>query len=352
MTDPPRTLAPDAVAVILIFHDRLEYLPDALRSVRGQRGVEPGEVVVVGPVDPGPGVLLGQERYVRSASAGIGGKLCDGLRATGSPLVTFLEDDDRFLPDRLALARNRFVADPTLGYLQTAVTPIDPSGAPSATSFPHQDAIGRWTHRGTVELPARPGSRELRRLVGIPPGFNNSSIAVRRDVLTPVLRELDAADLHVDLFLLYAALASGRTLRFEPAVLTELRVHPRSISDPRGLQDDEAMDQLRRFLERTEPGRLALAEFARRAGPPAVARAAEGQVGIEHLIHRLRSRGVSRGSVAHALLESLARADTFEVRNRQGAMGLGALGLLAPRGASALYLAALRRNDRAAARAG
>jgi hypothetical protein len=342
----------NGVAVVLIFHDRLEYLSDALRSVRTQLGGGPTELVVVGPVDPGAGLLRDGERFVRSTFAGIGGKFADGVRATEAPLVAFLEDDDRFLPERLETIRARFAAEPRLGYLQTAVTAIDPSGAPSDTPFPHQADVARWRRRGTFELPARPGARELRRLVGIPPGFNNSSIALRRSVLTPVLGDLEAADLHVDLFLLYAALASGSILRFEPAALTELRVHPGSVSDPRGLDGDEAMDRLREFLERTEPGRLAMAEFAHRAGPPAVARAAEGQVAVEHLIHRLRSRGASRSAVARAFLQSLARLDTFEVRNRRAALGLGALGAIAPRGARAVYLAELRRGDRSRPRAG
>lgn len=216
-------MATPTVSVVLLAHHRAEYLPAAIASVMAQT-LPRGEFEVLVAKNFGEPVLdrrlQEQGAVLVDASADpLGGKLAAALARARAPLVTFLEDDDLYAPDRLARVRAAF-EDPELGYYHNATQLIDRSGGSAPGSFrteSRRDLSVSRTDRS-------PGS--VRRLLRASAYFNLSSIAVRREALAPAQRYLALTNLTCDNLLFYSALVAPYGLRTDAAPLTYYRLHP------------------------------------------------------------------------------------------------------------------------------
>ncbi|MCW5889820.1 MAG: glycosyltransferase family 2 protein [bacterium] len=108
------------VAVVMPIYNGGTYLAEALASLRAQT-LLPDEIVVVddGSTD-GSGALAAarapQARLVRQENAGVAAALARGVRETTAEIVTFLEADDVWLPEKLAREAARFAAEPDVAW--------------------------------------------------------------------------------------------------------------------------------------------------------------------------------------------------------------------------------------------
>lgn len=111
------------VSVIIPTRNRSALLQQALASVRHQTLTD-WECVVVddGSTDDTPDVALalgrvdGRLRYVRQDSqGGISRARNSGIQAARAPFIAFLDDDDRWYPEKLALQLAVFDANPEVG---------------------------------------------------------------------------------------------------------------------------------------------------------------------------------------------------------------------------------------------
>lgn len=209
-------------SVIVPAHDRRQFLESAVDSIRAQTlPSDRYEIVVVKNftdeeldrrlTDRGARVLF-------TPAAPLGVKLATALGACSGEIITFLEDDDLYRPDRLALIDERF-RDPGLGFYHNAVQLVDGLG------YPVHSAFRRESERA-MELRASDRSRSsLRRFLGMSPYFNLSSIAVRRGLLAPVGPYLARVNLTCDNLVFYAALGGPLALANDPRRLTYYRLH-------------------------------------------------------------------------------------------------------------------------------
>ncbi len=347
---PPKSLAagpgaggspePPVISVVVVFYRRKEFLGSALASLTQQTlPAHKFEILVVGPTDPAeflPAPLLARSRFVASEEVGVAGKVAAGLRAARASLVTFLEDDDRYEPPRLEYVVTRFAEDEALCYVQNGYRAISESGQPSPGRAPQGRALARWTRRGPILLQAPATKHELSRLVGIPPGFNISSIAVRTEWIKDPQTLLGRMDMLVDTTLLYAALTHPGHLLFDPIPLTAVRVHATSLSNP-NVEASRKMSMKRDFLIRSGPDFATVHDVAAKSGFPAVVRASQGHAAAMQWLLELRGARSRWPERARALLRLSSRADTFEVRNHWPLIPLAALALVSPTVASAAY---------------
>ncbi len=328
------------LSVLVIFHTRLNYLPEAIASaVHQSLNRDSYEILVVGPKRPG--VLdrdsLGREvEFVQSSAISLGGKILDGLRRSSGEVATMLEDDDCYLPDRLAFVQEAF-RDTELTYLQNGYAPIDALGRPYDGRFPHDSELARWRKLGTVSMPGRTSRNSLRVLGRIPAGFNNSSISIRTHVFDDGVGLLDQADLMSDVTLLYLGLTHRGVLRFDPSPLTQLRVHAESASNPVSGPASRSVEILHQFSIQTQAGRRELLSYAERTGPPSVVRQVEGHLAISDVLLQLRSSHHSPHQMSRSLLRALSRLDTFEVESRVSALPLALTTLACPPLGRAIY---------------
>jgi glycosyltransferase involved in cell wall biosynthesis len=108
-------------SVVVPAHNAGPYLDDAIRSVLDQTPT-PAEVVVVddGSTDATAAVAAAfgpPVRCVRRPRGGVGAALNSGVEQTSGALLSFLDADDLWLPEKLALQTEAIRADPTLDYV-------------------------------------------------------------------------------------------------------------------------------------------------------------------------------------------------------------------------------------------
>ncbi|MBC8009532.1 MAG: glycosyltransferase family 2 protein, partial [Burkholderiales bacterium] len=208
------------ISVVIPAFNAAPWLPVALDSISAQ-SYPNLEIIVIddGSTDETPRLLRrhaacdSRLRVISRPNTGIVGALNDGLAAARGHFIARMDADDAAAPDRLALQLERFVADPGLVALGSAVTFMDDAGH-SVQSCP------RPLHHADIE-------RAL--LAGDGGAMIHPSVMFRATTLwiaggyRPAAQYLE----DLDLFLRLARLG---TLANLPQPLLRYRVHPASIN--------------------------------------------------------------------------------------------------------------------------
>ncbi|MFF5056871.1 glycosyltransferase family 2 protein [Micromonospora sp. NPDC000663] len=116
--------APPSVSVVVPTRDRPELLRSAIRAILAQEYPGPIEVVVVfdqSTPDGSLADLAGPDRAVRvirnCRTPGLAGARNSGTLAAGGQLVAFCDDDDEWLPGKLAAQVDSLTADPAAEFV-------------------------------------------------------------------------------------------------------------------------------------------------------------------------------------------------------------------------------------------
>jgi glycosyltransferase involved in cell wall biosynthesis len=121
------------VSVVLITYNCAQYVSRAMESVLAQTWKRL-ELIVVddGSTDATAGIIarFGDPRvqYVRQENAGIGSARNHGIRRARGELLSFLDCDDWWLPQKIERQIARVVADPSVGLVYSLANQIAPSG--------------------------------------------------------------------------------------------------------------------------------------------------------------------------------------------------------------------------------
>ena len=153
-----------AVSVIIPAYNQGAYLKRAIRSVLSQTYPD-FEVIVVddGSTDNTPEVARSfndsRLRYIYQENRGLSAARNTGIRHTTAPLLTFLDSDDLFLPEKLALLSAELEKHPEIGLVAGQAIPIDENEKQVGKIFdrrPPEDAsrllLGNPLHVGSVML--------------------------------------------------------------------------------------------------------------------------------------------------------------------------------------------------------
>jgi glycosyltransferase involved in cell wall biosynthesis len=224
------------VGVIVGDYSRRSYLPFALRSLEAQTlPRERYEVIVTKNYrDPeldralqeaGATVLFDEEPQ-------IGRWLRRAVNVSKAPIVTFLDDDDEFEPDRLAHLLAVFGQHPDLGFYRNRVNVIDGDGRP----IPPE----RWRpyemDRGFDELgPIYLGPDDKDRLLDLATRrtrstFNSSTMALRRELLDGNCGDSFERTQLPDFYLFLAGVLAPRAVYLDDRRLTRYRHYPGNVT--------------------------------------------------------------------------------------------------------------------------
>lgn len=209
-----------SVSVLVSAYGPSPYLGDAVRSVFCQTSATLPEEIVL---------LTDQHRSIDLLRGGPAGRgipirevVCPeprkglffsaGVKACQGDVVSFLNDDDVWLPGRLASIHQGFATRPAVALHRGGMRFYSPGGTP-----PHS-----WQRR--MARPGRTPIRLLHQHGHWPPylgrydlGFNDSTLSVRREILEaadPYLSRIEASE---DTFFLFSALALGEELLYDPS---------------------------------------------------------------------------------------------------------------------------------------
>ncbi|MFQ1020800.1 glycosyltransferase family 2 protein [Tardisphaera saccharovorans] len=206
---------PPRISVIVTAYNRREFLPRAVRSALNQTlPRDRYEVIVVKNFEDramdeemeSEGVTL-----LHSESPFQGQHLLVALGRCRGEIISFLDDDDEFLPRKLEAVESAF-SDGVVFHRNRRVF-VDARGRALSAEKPHP--------------PATLGPRgAANRAVQLGMGVNSSSMSIRREALEAVNRDVvGKLWLAVDLLYFLAALKSGKDLVYDPRPLTAFRVH-------------------------------------------------------------------------------------------------------------------------------
>lgn len=151
-----------AVSIIIPAYNQGRYLGAAVRSALAQTWPD-YEIIIIddGSTDNTPEVIAGftdpRIRCVRQENRGLSAARNAGLRHAVGELVSFLDSDDLFLPDKLSALIGALRAQPDVGLIAGQAIVIDEHGQPTGRVFntpPPQDGaqllIWNPLHVGSV----------------------------------------------------------------------------------------------------------------------------------------------------------------------------------------------------------
>lgn len=171
----PDRVHPPLVSAVVITYNYARFLPDAIESVLSQT-YENLEIVVVddGSTDQTPETVGRYEnrgvRYVRRRHAGPGQARNAGVAVTSGPVIAFLDGDDAWLPDRVALEVAHLEKHPELALVGGHAFACDEALRPT----------------NVVHVPKKDAGHMLERLLVHNVVLNPSSVLIRRTALQAV----------------------------------------------------------------------------------------------------------------------------------------------------------------------
>ncbi|HTW39969.1 MAG TPA: glycosyltransferase [Thermoplasmata archaeon] len=224
------------VAVVVGAYSRDTFVREAVRSVLAQNVPRSSvEIVVTKNFErPDLNAELARDgvRVLADPTPRIGTWLLNAIRATRAPIVTLLDDDDLYAPERLARVLEAFRTHPEVGFYRNRVGLVDPAGRPTAPeTWPPRAADPYFDAHGPA-LIAPDAKGELVDLLfrRTRVSFNSSSMAFRRELLDGRRGEHFAATWLPDSSLLLNAVASPFGLFLDDRRLTLHRTHPSNVT--------------------------------------------------------------------------------------------------------------------------
>jgi len=152
------------VAVIIPAYNQSQYLRQAIQSVLDQTFID-WEAVIVddGSSDDTRNVAHSftdsRLRYIYQENRGLSAARNTGIRSSTAPYLSFLDSDDMFLPEKLALLLDALEQQPELGMVAGQAIPVDENnqrvGKIMDTPLPQQPErllLGNPLHVGSVLL--------------------------------------------------------------------------------------------------------------------------------------------------------------------------------------------------------
>jgi glycosyltransferase involved in cell wall biosynthesis len=193
--------------------------------------------------DPDRISLLRLDRPHRAAGARMA-----GVARTKGDLIAFLDQDDRWLPEKLARQVSCFVDDSALAAVHTDVEIIDAEGVPRPGAADRENAGRARIAWGTgPDLSAVLFRKNWIRL---------ASSAVRRTAFEAI-GGFDASLFGGEDWEFWVRLADRFSIAHLPAVLTQRRVHPGNVSRVHSLERSagklEALEKMRRAYPHIAP---------------------------------------------------------------------------------------------------
>ncbi len=337
------------LTVVLTAFRRTRYLPHAIGSLARQEPPS-GECEVLAYTDPQidprafPPIPYASVSARSAPHPNLGQTQATAIRESEGDVIAFLDDDDLFEPGKLRAVEEAFSSDGRLGYFHNSFRPVDEAGNPLRDHPFRRSSREARARRGAVVVDSKAIWRVLRKLPNLAPDFNNSCIAIRREVVEPYLDTLAKIPLSTEAFHFFAAATGPWRLRIDPRPLTGYRIHGGNASVLGDGQRPDSPSPLVQFTERALEGYRVVADWVTERGVPEATREARAIVRVQELYRILRSPVVQRGTMVRALLEALSLQDTYTWHVEKGIAPPAFLYPLLPVVAQRFYRAGKRRT--------
>lgn len=220
------------ISVIITAHNRKSYLMDALDSVYSQRDNDM-EIIVVKNFHDFDDILdkKGVKVINTAENTSLGEKLYLGMKQAEGDVIALLEDDDLYLPGKLNAVREAF-RHSNVVYYHNEMEFIDSKG--NKTLKKDREKFRKKYFKNNNFLVVETNFFKRKFLDKLKFSFNNSSIALQKDLVFSWLNELRKLNTLVDTFFLLIALNSYGKLFLDSRFFTAYRIHQSNSSSIKG----------------------------------------------------------------------------------------------------------------------
>ena len=223
------------ISVIVTAYNRRRYLPFALRSLEAQTlPRDKFEVIVVKNFDDkeSDGIISRNGwKEVYNDDPYHGRMVLAGLEESRGEVITFLDDDDMYVNNRLEEVYKAFTSYDRLVYFHNSQTIIDGDGNVLERPPPSKNLVGGSPiviDVDKLQMLAKKydiSTVDITLKIRVGADFNNGSVAVRRHIVESHAQLLKRLPASIDNFVLVSSLKAGGLMYFTDERLTLYRVH-------------------------------------------------------------------------------------------------------------------------------
>ena len=270
----------------------MDFLQSAVDSLLSEGPLSPSvQVIVVKNFDePDLDAWLRAHdvEIARTEEMALAAMFAVGIKQARGDVIALLDDDDRFSSSKLSILMAEFGADPSLSFYHNAFRYVDAEGVPLDPKLTASAALRRPAPAGKVRIAGPSKGESLRQLAYRHPDFNDSSIAISRELAQKALPYLQRIHFGVDTLFFYLALVEPGTLLIDGRVLTDYRLHGSNRSMSLGDDLSATNERKRRFGERMRTDYSVILELAHLSDDSEVRANAEALILMQRIYGRLR----------------------------------------------------------------
>ena len=215
------------VSVIVIAHDRKKFLRFALDSLASQNVCRNlFEVIVVKNYEDIEVDNIARKegfKCVLTNAESASDKLLLAYGISVGKILSFLEDDDLYLPQKIHRLIDIFSSNTNLGYYHNQYQIIRENHEVMAHFNSGEEFAA--TNRQIRSFSGFPNFRTSHKIVRQRGDFNISSIAVKREFLEQAIKKFGETLFGTDYYLFYFAISSGHDIVLDSAIMTKYRAH-------------------------------------------------------------------------------------------------------------------------------
>lgn len=222
------------ISVIIMCYNRRNFLRGAVRSVLNQTlDKSLFEIIVVKNFKSSIDKFLNRNKIITvlDKQKNAGSNFTKAIKHSSGKIIALLDDDDLWSSDKLEIVHKLFKDNSNLGYYRNNIGVIGKNGPPKILKFLDKSSIRlykmKWFYIKDKDKP-----NQINHMINLGINFNNSSISVRRGVLSSKLPQMKKIGLLIDNFLFCSAICSGYDMLAGSKRLTKYRVHGNNASAP------------------------------------------------------------------------------------------------------------------------
>lgn len=211
------------ITVLIYTYERRDYIVKALNTVLKQNiNRDLFEIIVIkGFLDENIDKLLLESgvRLIYLNEKSLGKKIAKGIEESRGEIITFLDDDDEYEPEKLKKISEIFDKCPETDYIHNSLVKINESGEvidPNPSENPAKNIVFS-TRKSSNAL--------LSQVLRYRGDWYLSCMSVRKSVLLDDLNSLKMIDQSIDKFIFFVSINRGRNIKLIPDKLTRYRMH-------------------------------------------------------------------------------------------------------------------------------
>jgi glycosyltransferase involved in cell wall biosynthesis len=235
------------VSVIICGYNRKNYIENALNSVLNQTLDKESFEIIINTnygIDELKIPLMNSGcdfTILRGGDEPLGLYYARAINVSKGDIISFLDDDDEFAPEKLNYIVDKFNEHPDLVFINNDVKVIDSNG----NRLTNMERDFRFQSRRNGEILLDAKNRDLcYKAIRKHGNFCNSSISVKTSIIKDYIEQLKGVAGAEDDFLFFSSLFSGRKLLISDRRLTHYRIHNKNKSTFAKINLEEALQRM------------------------------------------------------------------------------------------------------------